>query len=192
MPLTKDDIITLPNPHLRQKSSRVGIVTDDIKKIAEDMISATLSWDESRDHEVGVALAAVQIDQLFKIVIVRNDYEDKANKSFTTFINPEITKFEGKLISDYEGCLSVPNIYGKVRRYSKVRVKALGVDGKYFRVTAEGFLARIFQHEIDHTNGMVFLDHIKDDPDAFYRLEDDGKLSKLEYEDVANDTFLWE
>lgn len=192
MPFTKDDIITLPNPHLRQKSLRVGIITEEIKQVVEDMISATLSWDESREHEVGVALAAIQIDQLYKLVIVRNDYEDKTNKTFTTFINPEITKFEGKMISDYEGCLSVPNIYGKVRRYSKVRVKALGIDGKPFRVTAEGFLARIFQHEIDHTNGVVFIDHIKDDPDAFYRLTDDGKLNKLEYDDVKADTILWE
>lgn len=192
MPLTKDDIITLPNPHLRQKSQRVGIITDEIKQVAEDMISATLSWDESREHEVGVALAAIQIDRLYKIIVVRNDYEDKTNKTFTTFINPEITKFEGKMVSDYEGCLSVPNIYGKVMRYSKVRVKALGLDGKSFRVTAEGFLARIFQHEIDHTNGIVFIDHIKDDREAFYRLNDDGKLSKLEYDDVKTDTLLWE
>lgn len=192
MPLTKEDIITLPNTHLRQKSLRVGMITEEIKHIADDMVSATLSWDESREHEVGVALAAVQIDQLYKVVVVRNDYEDKTNKTFTVFINPEITKFEGKLISDYEGCLSVPNIYGKVRRYSKVRVKALGLDGKSFRVTAEGFLARIFQHEIDHTNGIVFIDHIKDDSEAFFKLNDDGKLTKLDYDDVKTDSILWE
>ncbi len=192
MAYSKDNIITLPNPHLRQKSIRVGIITDQVREIAQNMIDATLSWDVSRDHEVGVALAAVQIDSLYRIVVVRNNYEDKADQSFTAFINPEITKLEGDILEDYEGCLSVPAIYGKVKRYSKVRVKALDLNGKPFRVSAEGFLARIFQHEIDHTNGIVFIDHIKDDPDAFYRLKEDGKLEKLDYDAVKKDSVLWQ
>jgi peptide deformylase len=190
--MTKDDIIALPNPHLRQKSERVGLVTPKILRIVEDMKSATISWDESREHEVGVALAAIQIDQLYKIIVVRNNYNDKDDHGFTTFINPEITKAEGTLIEDYEGCLSVPNVYGKVARYPKVKVKALGEDGKEFRVTAEDFLARIFQHEIDHCNGMVFIDHIKDNPEAFYRLDDAGKLQLLDYDkDVKQNPILW-
>jgi len=190
--MTKDDIIALPNTHLRQKSQKVGLITDEIRQIIDDMMSATISWDESREHEVGVALAAVQIDRLYKIVVVRNNYDDKSDQTFTTFINPEITKAEGELIEDYEGCLSVPNIYGKVSRYSKVKVKALDADGKEFRVTAEGFLARIFQHEIDHTNGIVFIDHIKDDPDAFFELKDDGKLAKRNYDEIQQNSLLWE
>lgn len=190
--MTKDDIIALPNPHLRQKSQRVGIVTDEIKQIVADMEAATVDWDESRDHEVGVALAAVQIDRLYKIVVVRNNFDDKKDHSFTTFINPEITKKEGELIEDFEGCLSVPNIYGKVGRYKKVKVKALDVNGREFRVTAEDFLARIFQHEIDHTNGIVFIDHIKDNSEAFFKLDGDGKLQALDYQkDVADNSILW-
>ena len=190
--MTKDDIITLPNPHLRQKSQRIGIVTPEIKQIVTDMKAATLDWDASRDHEVGVALAAIQIDQLYRIVIVRNDYNNKEDKEFTVFINPEITKHEGKVVADFEGCLSVPTIYGKVPRHTKVRVKALDLEGKPFRMNAEGFLARIFQHEIDHTKGIVFVDHIKDDPAAFFRLGDDGKLTELDYDtDIKNNTDLW-
>lgn len=190
--MTKDDIIALPNPHLRQKSKRVGIVTDEIRRIIADMEAATVSWDESRNHEVGVALAAVQIDKLYKIVVVRNNYDNKEDHTFTAFINPEITKLEGKVIEDFEGCLSVTNIYGKVPRYSKVKVKAIDVNGREFRVTAEGFLARIFQHEIDHTNGIVFIDHIRDNPEAFYRLGDDGKLSALDYEkEIRDNADLW-
>ncbi len=190
--MTKDDIIMLPNPHLRQKSQRVGVVTDEIKQIVNDMKAATLDWDQSRAHEVGVALAAVQIDKLYKIVVVRNDYDNKADHNFIVFINPEVTKLEGEVKEDFEGCLSVPSIYGKVPRYSKVKVKALGLNGKEFRVTAEGFLARIFQHEIDHTNGLVFIDHIKDKPEAFFRLADDGKLEPLDYEkDVRDNRILW-
>jgi len=190
--MTKDDIIALPNPHLRQKSARVGVITDEIKQVVADMEAATISWDVSREHEVGVALAAVQIDRLYKIVVVRNNYDDKEDHTFTTFINPEITKTDGKLIEDYEGCLSVRDVYGKVKRYEKVKVKALDIDGREFRVSAEGFLARIFQHEIDHTNGIVFIDHIKDDPEAFYQLDKDGKLVQLDYEkDVHENSLLW-
>ena len=190
--MTKDDIIALPNPHLRQKSQRVGIITDEIKKIVSDMKTATISWDESRAHEVGVALAAIQIDKLYKIVVVRNNYDNKEDHEFTVFINPEITKVEGAIVADFEGCLSVPNIYGKVPRHSKVKVKALDIDGKEFRVTAEGFLARIFQHEIDHCNGLVFIDHIKEDPDAFYELADSGKLEPLDYEEnIRDNNILW-
>lgn len=189
--MTKDDIIALPNPHLRQKSQKVGVITDEIKQIIADMEAATISWDESREHEVGVALAAIQIDRLYKIVVVRNNYDDKNDHTFTTFINPEITKAEGELVEDYEGCLSVPNVYGKVARHNKVKVKALNVQGQEFRVTAEGFLARIFQHEIDHCNGMVFIDHIKDDPEAFFELNSDGKLAQLDYNDVKQNSILW-
>lgn len=190
--MTKDDIIALPNPHLREKSQRVGIITDEIRQIIADMEAATIHWDQSREHEVGVALAAVQIDKLYKIVVVRDNYDDKANHKFTAFINPEVTKLSGDLVEDFEGCLSVPNIYGKVMRYNKVKVKAIDLDGKEFRVTAEGFLARIFQHEIDHTNGIVFIDHIKDSPEAFYHLEADGKMEPLDYtKDVEQNPILW-
>lgn len=190
--MTKDDIIALPNPHLRQKSQRVGVITPEIKQIVDDMQNATIDWDKSRDHEVGVALAGVQVDHLYKIVVVRDNYDDKNDHAFTVFINPEITKREGKIIEDYEGCLSVKGVYGKVKRHDKVKVKALDVEGKEFRVTAQGFLARIFQHEIDHTNGIVFIDHIRDDPDAFYHLQDDGKLVPLDYAtDIQDNPLLW-
>src|SRR3954464_1298881 len=108
--MTKDDIIALPNPHLRQKSQRVGMITDEIKQIVEYMKDATIDWDKSRAHEVGVALAAVQIDKLYKIVVVRNNFDNKEDHTFTVFINPEIVKTEGELVADYEGCLSVPNV----------------------------------------------------------------------------------
>jgi peptide deformylase len=190
--MTKNDIISLPNPHLRQRSQKVGIVDEQIKNLIEGMKLATIDWEESREHEVGVALAAVQVDKLYRIVVIRNDFDDKEDHTFTVFINPVITKYEGTVEEDYEGCLSVPDVYGKVPRHTKVRVKAMDEDGKEFRVTAEGFLARIFQHEIDHTNGIVFIDHIKDDPKAFFKLKDDGHLQELDYEkDIKANSILW-
>ncbi len=188
----RDKIISLPNPHLRERSKRVGIITKDTERIVHDMITATLDWEDNRKHEVGVALAAPQIDTLLRIVVIREDFEDKKNRNFTIFINPEITKYEGEILEDYEGCLSIKDIYGKVPRYSRVRVKALDIHGKEFRFTAEGFLARVVQHEIDHTNGLVFIDHIKDSSEAFYKLDEEGQLEPLNYEaDIKANNLLW-
>jgi len=188
----KDSIITLPHPDLRKRSQKVGVISPDIKKVIHDMETATIDWEQSRAHEVGVALAAVQIDKLLRIVVVRNNFDNKDDHSFTVFINPEITKYDGAIEEDFEGCLSVKDVYGKVPRYTKIRVKALDLDGREFRVTAEGFLARIFQHEIDHTKGVVFIDHIRNSKDAFYKLTADGSLEQLDYEkDIRNNRLLW-
>lgn len=189
---TLKDIITLPNPRLRERSRKVGIVSDEILDLISRMESATLDWEASRSHEVGVALAAVQIDELYRVVVIRNDFDDKNNTTFTTYINPVITKYEGNIVEDYEGCLSIKDTYGRVPRHEKVRVKALDVAGNEFRVTAEGFLARVFQHEIDHTNGTVFIDHIKDAPDAFFTLDADGHLTPKDYEaEIKDNTELF-
>jgi len=179
---TKDDIITLPNDHLRQRSKKIGLITPDVTKLVAEMEVATLDWEDSREHEVGVALAAVQIDKLYRVVVIRNNFDDKKDRRFIALINPEITKYEGEMKEDFEGCLSVKNLYGKVKRHTKVRVKALNIKGKEVRITAEGFLARTFQHEIDHTNGILFVDHIKGNEEAFFHLEKDGKLEPIDYD----------
>lgn len=190
--MKSEDIITLPNEHLREKSVKVHVITDEVKNLVDNMTSASLDWENTRPHEISAALAAVQVDRLERVVIIRSNFDDKADKSFTALINPEIIKFEGELVSDYEGCLSVKNIYGKVPRHSKIRVKAMDIDGNEVRFKAEGFLARVIQHEIDHTNGLVFVDHIKDQKDAFYRLDEKGELQPLDYEKyIKNNHILW-
>ncbi len=181
--MRKEDIITLPNPHLRQKSRKVGVVTDQIRALVDDMKAAALDWEDSRPHEISAALAAVQIDQLERVVIIRSDFEDKQSRDFTVLINPEIVKYEGNVHEDYEGCLSVKDVYGKVPRHTKIRVRAISIDGKPMRFKAEGFLARVIQHEIDHTNGIVFIDHIRDDKNAFYELDEKGELQPVDYDD---------
>jgi peptide deformylase len=186
---TKDDIITLPNPNLRQRSKKVGLITPEIQKIISDMEKATLDWEDSREHEVGVALAAIQIDEPIRIVVIRNNFDDKKDRRFLTLLNPEVVKYEGEEEEDFEGCLSVSDIYGRVKRYNKVRVRALNNAGKEVRITAEGFLARVLQHEIDHTNGILFVDHIKGQTEAFFHLEKDGKLSPIEYDKAT--VHLW-
>ena len=188
----KQALITLPNTHLREPSKKVGYIDEQVMQLIEKMEAVTLDWEASREHEVGVALAAIQIDVPLRVVVVRNDFDNKADTTFRTFINPVITKYEGEILEDFEGCLSVKDIYGKVPRYSKVRVKALDATGEEVRFSAEGFLARVFQHEIDHTNGKLFLDHIKDAPDAFYTLDESGNLQQLNYKTgVHGNVTLW-
>ncbi len=177
--MTANDIITLPAPKLHERSKKIGHVDDDIRALAQDMITATLDWEASREHEFGAALAAVQVGRLYRLVVIRNDFDDKENRSFSVFINPEIVKAEGEPTAELEGCLSVKDIYGSVERFPKVKVRALNLDGQPVRVTATGFLARVFQHEIDHTNGTVFTDRITN-PHELYRLQPNGKFTPLE------------
>lgn len=191
--MTKDDIITLPSPHLRQKSAKVHVITKETEDLIVDMTSAALDWEDSRPHEISAALAAVQIDRLERVVIVRSDFDDKYVRDFTALINPEIVKYEGEITHDYEGCLSVSSIYGKVPRHSKIRIKAMNEQGEEVRFKAEGFLARVIQHEIDHTNGIVFIDHIREDQDAFYTLDEKGELQPLDYhEHIEKNSILWD
>lgn len=190
--MKKEDIITLPNPYLREKSAKVRTIETSTLQLVKAMTDAALDWEASRPHEISAALAAVQIDALERVIIVRSDFEDKASNEFTALINPEIVKYEGKLVDDYEGCLSVRNVYGKVPRYSRVRVRALNLEGEEVRFKADGFLARVIQHEIDHTNGIVFIDHIKTHEHAFYVLNEKGELDPLDYASVKDDPILWD
>jgi len=180
----KDLIIALPNPRLREKSARVVVISPEVRQVISDMKAATLDWESSRPHEVGVALAAIQIDKAIRIIIIRENFEAKADKRFKVLINPEIAKLEGEVQEDFEGCLSITDVYGKVPRHSKVRVKALDENGHQIRLRAEGFLARVLQHEIDHCKGLVFVDHIEGHRQAFYKITSEGKLEKLDYEKV--------
>ncbi len=191
--MTKDDIITLPNQNLRQKSAKVRDISDDTLQLIDDMTAAAIDWEASRPHEISAALAAVQIDKLERVVIVRSDFDNKESNDFTTLINPEIVKYEGQVVADYEGCLSVKSVYGKVPRHTKVRVRALDVSGNEVRFKAEGFLARVIQHEIDHTNGIVFIDHIKDEVNSFYTLDEKGELQPLNYDEhIKDNPILWD
>ena len=184
---THKNIITLPNDHLRQRSRRITQIDADTRQIISDMIAATLDWEAHRPNEVAVALAAVQIDKPVRIVIIRADFDNKENKNFQVLINPEITKCEGEIITDYEGCLSVKDVYGKVPRYSKIRGRAIDINGNRIKIkSTDPFLSRVLQHEVDHTNGICFVDHIAHDQDAFSVLTKSGDLVACPYSKVIN------
>lgn len=174
-------VITTPDPRLRAKSKKVNHITDETHEIIADMLQASLDWESKHPFELSAAIAAPQLGVNQRIILVRDDLDDKKNNSFTALINPEVIKTEGKIYRDYEGCLSVPEIYGLVPRPRKVKIKAILEDGHEVRLKAEGYLARCLMHEIDHLNGILFIDHIKDDSDAFYKLDENGDLQPVDY-----------
>ena len=185
-------IITTPDHRLRQKCKKVNQVDDEVREMVKNMIQNCLDWEKDHEFEISAALAAPQLGYDRRIIVVREDTDNKENAEFIPLINPEVIKTEGKTIYDYEGCLSVPSIYGKVPRPSKARIKAQTIDGQDVRIKADGFLARTLLHEIDHLNGILFIDHIKGVKDAFYRLNDKGDLEPVDYDkEIANNKQLF-
>lgn len=175
-------IITTPDPRLREKSEKVHQIDNEILGIIEDMRKLSLDWEKDHPYELSAAMAAPQMGVNKRIIIVRDDMEDKKNASFTALINPEVIREEGKIRSDYEGCLSVPNIYGMVPRATKVKVKAKLEDGTEVRIKATDELARTLLHEIDHLDGVLFIDHIRGEKDAFCKMNDKGDLEPVDYD----------
>ena len=183
--MTKKDIpsiVTTPDPRLRQKSEKVHQIDDETKRIIDEMIASSLAWEEEHEFELSAAMAAPQLGYNKRIIVVREDMSNKDNANFVPLINPVVIKTEGKIIEEYEGCLSVPSVYGKVGRPYKARIKAVTENGEEVRLKATGFLARTLLHEIDHLDGVLFIDHIKDQTDAFYKLNDKGDLEPLNYD----------
>ncbi len=185
-------IITTPDPRLREKSSKISKIDEEILGVIAEMRKLSLDWEKEHPFELSAAMAAPQMGVNKRIVIIRDDMEDKKNASFTALINPEVIKTEGKTKTGYEGCLSVPSIYGMVPRATKVKIKAKLEDGTEVRIKATDELARTLLHEIDHLNGILFIDHIKDDKDAFYEMNDKGDLVPVDYDSkIAGNKKLW-
>lgn len=186
-------IITTPDPRLREKSEKVSTIDEEVLDVIAAMRKLSIDWEKEHPYELSAAMAAPQIGVLKRIIIVRDDMEDKGKATFTALINPVVTKVEGKTVRGDEGCLSVPSIYGKVPRPSKVRVKAKLEDGTEVRIKATGEMARTLLHEIDHLDGILFIDRIRDDASAFYKMDDSGELVPVEdYEsEIKNNKKLW-
>lgn len=162
--MKKVEIITSPNPILRKKAKEVEKIDKNVEKVIKNMTLAL----ESSEVE-GLAIAAPQIGESVRIILVRvREQRDKEGKliqkaiPLTAYINPQITKFSKEKISLEEGCLSCPYLYGKVARPKKVRLESINTQGKKVKVNASGLLARIFQHEVDHLDGILFIDLITD------------------------------
>ena len=185
-------IITTPDARLREKSEKVRDIDDEIRDIISEMRKLSLEWEKEHPYELSAAMAAPQMSVNKRIIIIRDDMADKKKATFTALINPEVIRAEGKIKTDYEGCLSVPSIYGMVPRATKVRVKAKLEDGTEVRIKATDELARTLLHEIDHLNGILFIDHIKGKKKAFFEMDDKGDLVPIDYDErIANNEQLW-
>jgi peptide deformylase len=142
-------ILRYPDPRLHKKAVAVERVDETIRKLIADMA-------ETMYEAPGIGLAATQVD-VHKRVVVIDVSEDKSK--LLAFINPEILERAGEQVCE-EGCLSVPGIYEKVTRSERVKVRALDPQGEPFTLEAEGLLAVCIQHEIDHLDGKVFVEHL--------------------------------
>jgi peptide deformylase len=147
------EIVTLPEPNLRRKSHKVVQFDREFQALVDDMI------DTMRDAP-GVGLAAPQIGVPYRLVVVEfGDEEDESlPKKLFVVANPEIVRTSEEKVMGIEACLSVPGLVGEVERFQSITVRGLNRQGKPARLTVDGWLARIFQHEIDHVDGILYVD----------------------------------
>ena len=156
------NVLQYPDPRVREKALPVTEVDAKIRQIVTDLF-------ETMYESNGVGLASIQVNIKQRIVVI--DVSDDKNQPLC-LINPEIIHREGSQL-EFEGCLSYPGVYDKVERPAKVRFKALDIDGKPYEMTGEGLLAACVEHEIDHLNGTLFVDHLS-------RLKQERARKKLE------------
>jgi len=169
-------IILLGDERLRQKAKKVKQFTPNLKKLAQDMLETMRACQ-------GVGLAGPQIGVMQRIFVAEIPLPEDENvephpQSGRTYIliNPEVVKTSDHLIEGQEGCLSIPNWQGLVERPEWVEVKAQNIEGRKIRLKVDDLLARIFMHEMDHLDGILYIDHIKDSE----------KLWQIELEDQTD------
>ncbi len=154
-------IRTLPDPVLRQKAKRVTRIDTSIRKLIDDMID-TLRADPNR-----AGLAAPQVGRLLRVAVI-----ELPEQELIILINPEIVKKEGERIVQ-EGCLSIPGYFGEIKRAVTVKVKAKNRDGKEFRLKAEGLLAQALEQEIEHLDGILYIDHLESSEKLFEAVKEE-------------------
>ncbi len=155
-------IRTLPDPVLRQKAKKVTRIDNSVWKLIDDMID-TLRAEPNR-----AGLAAPQVGVLLRIAVI-----ELPEQELITLINPEIVKKEGERIVR-EGCLSIPGYFGEIERAVTVKVRAKDRHGKVFRLKAEGLLAQALEQEIEHLDGILYIDHLNSEEKLFEAIEEEG------------------
>ena len=146
------EILKLPDKRLRLRSELVKRVDASIHALVDDMF-------ETMYAAPGIGLAAIQVGVPKRVVVMDLSKKEDAHKP-QVFINPEITWASDEKSTHEEGCLSIPEFYEEVERPTEIKVKYLDLDGKTHEIAAKGLFGTCFQHEIDHTNGVLFIDHI--------------------------------
>ncbi len=162
--MTIREIKTFPEEVLRKKAQPVDVFDEDLVSLVDDMV-------ETMRVAPGVGLAAPQIGVSKRVIVVEFGHEEDENipKRLYVMINPEILNASEETVNGIEGCLSVPGLIGEVTRSQVVTVRGQDLNGKPVKVRAQGWLARIFQHEIDHLNGVLYTDRSEN----FWQPDDD-------------------
>ena len=150
--MTIRKILTEPDPFLRQKSKKVDIVDDEIRSLMDDMV-------QTMYDAPGIGLAAIQIGVPKRVIVIDLSKKDE-KKNPMYFVNPEILIKSENDATYEEGCLSVPNQFAEINRPDKCKVKYIDYDGKKKILEAEGLLATCIQHEMDHLEGILFIDYL--------------------------------
>ncbi|HEY4274782.1 MAG TPA: peptide deformylase [Rhizomicrobium sp.] len=150
--MTIRPILIAPDPRLKAVSEPVETVDAEIRKLAEDMADSMYEAD-------GIGLAAIQIGVAKRVIVMDLDQKD-GKKNWRAFINPKITWASEEMATFEEGCLSVPEIWDDVERPARIKAEFLDLDGKKVEIEADGMLATCLQHEMDHLQGVLFIDHI--------------------------------
>ncbi len=147
------EIVTLPDPVLRRKARKVTDFGPKLQQLIDDMV-------DSMRAEPGVGLAAPQVGVQERVIVVEfgDEEDEKAPLKLYTVVNPEFTRLSKDTLVGTEGCLSIPGYLGEVERHASVVVKGQNRRGQPLTIKAQGWLARIFQHEIDHLDGVLFVD----------------------------------
>ncbi|PIR04157.1 MAG: peptide deformylase [Candidatus Magasanikbacteria bacterium CG11_big_fil_rev_8_21_14_0_20_39_34] len=154
------DIITVPTPSLRKRSKEIDhnfLVLEETQQFIDDMVTTMYEDD-------GIGLAAPQVAQNIRICVIGKEAIPKKHhiKGDLILVNPTWERISKKTLWDIEGCLSVPRIFGKVKRYKEIEIKAWDRNGKPLSFEANDFLARVIQHEVDHLDGVLFIDKARD------------------------------
>ena len=145
-------LVILPDPRLRLKSAPVDKIDDEVRRLADDML-------ETMYDAPGVGLAAIQIGEPRRLVTIDTAKKDEERRPIV-LVNPEIVWASEETSTYEEGCLSIPEYYEEVERPARVKVRYTDLDGKAVEVEADGLLATVVQHEIDHLDGVLFIDHL--------------------------------
>jgi len=168
------DIITIGDERLRKKSRPIRRFDKNLQEFAANMV-------ETMRHADGVGLAAPQVGVNQRLIVVEMPEEgfeeDPMAGQLFVVVNPEIVRAKGQKEPGDEGCLSIPGYIGEVMRYPMVTIKGQDINGKDVRIKAYDFLARVFQHEIDHLDGILFIDHIQD-PEKLRRIVHDPETNE--------------
>lgn len=150
--MSTKNIVQYPEKVLREETKQVTFFDDKLSQLIEDMA-------ETMYQAPGIGLAAPQVGESLKLIVVDITEDPEGEKQFQALVNPELIAHEGKQI-DEEGCLSVPELTAKVERFKKITVVYQDPDGAEHELTTEDRFAVVLQHEIDHLNGILFIDHL--------------------------------